>query len=98
MEDSKPLSVSEVTRIIKNLISGSKDLKISGFEEKFPTIARPAQDIFIFLSKTPGLSFDALFSITRIKIIPENHYPMEKKSKSTERSLYTKQEVLIISM
>ncbi|WP_000390221.1 exodeoxyribonuclease VII large subunit [Leptospira interrogans] len=27
MEDSKPLSVSEVTRIIKNLISGSKDLK-----------------------------------------------------------------------
>ncbi|MGE8922626.1 exodeoxyribonuclease VII large subunit, partial [Leptospira interrogans] len=27
MEDSKPLSVSEVTRIIKNLISSSKDLK-----------------------------------------------------------------------
>ncbi|PJZ51694.1 exodeoxyribonuclease VII large subunit [Leptospira adleri] len=27
MEDSKPLSVTEVTRIIKNLITGSKDLK-----------------------------------------------------------------------
>ncbi|MBM9498872.1 exodeoxyribonuclease VII large subunit [Leptospira sp. 201903071] len=27
MEDSKPLSVTEVTRILKNLITGSKDLK-----------------------------------------------------------------------
>ncbi|WP_061218866.1 exodeoxyribonuclease VII large subunit [Leptospira weilii] len=27
MEDSKPLTVSEVTRILKNLITGSKDLK-----------------------------------------------------------------------
>lgn len=27
MEDSKPLSVTEVTRVIKNLITGSKDLK-----------------------------------------------------------------------
>ncbi|RHX78923.1 exodeoxyribonuclease VII large subunit [Leptospira yasudae] len=54
MEDSKPLSVSEVTRILKNIITGSKDLKNIWVRGEISNYSKPSSGHIYFSLKDSG--------------------------------------------
>ncbi|MCG6168066.1 exodeoxyribonuclease VII large subunit [Leptospira sp. FAT2] len=54
MEDSKPLSVSEVTRILKTLITGSKDLKNIWVRGEISNYSKPSSGHIYFSLKDSG--------------------------------------------